>query len=86
LLRAVESFGRKKIDAGYWFAIQVVSLIIPADVANPRLEEALGFLKGPEFIPDDSQPARVEFNGSFHFRFSTPRTRVQVQAAPPKGL
>ena len=27
-----------------------------------RLEEALQFLKGPDFIPAKSQPARVEFH------------------------
>jgi Alpha/beta hydrolase family len=37
------------------------------------LEEALQFLKGPEFIADESHPARVEFDGPRDFRFSTPR-------------
>jgi pimeloyl-ACP methyl ester carboxylesterase len=37
------------------------------------LEEALQFLKGPDFVSTDNQPARVEFNGSLHFRFPTPR-------------
>ena len=37
-------------------------LMPPADGRNPRLEEALQFLKGPDFIPAESQPARVEFN------------------------
>ena len=43
---------------------------------NPRLEEALKFLKGPDFIPAESQPARVEFypdESGLHFRFPTPR-------------
>jgi len=56
-----------------WSAIQAVALMMPANVANLRLEEALGYLKGPEFIPDDSQPAQVEFNGSLHSRFPTLR-------------
>ena len=56
-----------------WSAIQVVALMMPADAYNPRLEEALQFLKGPDFVPTDSQPAQVEFNGSLHFRFPTPR-------------
>ena len=57
-----------------WSAIQAVTLMMPSDFTQPpRLEEALEFLKGPEFIPDDSQPAQVEFNGSLHFRFPTPR-------------
>jgi pimeloyl-ACP methyl ester carboxylesterase len=56
-----------------WSAIQAVALMMPAKAYNPRLEEALQFLKGPNFVPTDSQPARVEFNGSLHFRFPTPR-------------
>ena len=35
-----------------WLAIQAVTLIMPAQAADPRLEEALAFLNGPEFIPD----------------------------------
>lgn len=56
-----------------WSAIQAVTLMMPADEANLRLEEALQFLKGPDFIPADSQPAQVEFNGPRNFHFSTPR-------------
>jgi len=57
-----------------WLAIQAVTVMTPPDnMQPPRLEEALQLLKGPDFIPTDSQPARVEFNGSLHFRFPTPR-------------
>ena len=56
-----------------WSAIQVMTLMMPANEHNPRLEEAIQFLKGPDFVPTDSQPAQVEFNGSLHFRFPTPR-------------
>jgi pimeloyl-ACP methyl ester carboxylesterase len=56
-----------------WSAIQTVVLMTPADACDPRLEEALQFLNGPDFVPKDSQPAQVEFNGSLHFRFPTPR-------------
>jgi pimeloyl-ACP methyl ester carboxylesterase len=57
-----------------WSAIQVLTMRRrPSDGRNPRLEEAVQFLKGPEFIPTESQPARVEFNGPLHFRFPTPR-------------
>ena len=46
-----------------WLAIQVLPMLCPRDdERNPRLEEALHFLKGPDFIPAESQPARVEFN------------------------
>ncbi len=60
-----------------WSAIQAVSLMIPPDCMDrPRLEEALELLKGPEFIRDDSQAARVEFDpdgSGLHFRFASPR-------------
>jgi pimeloyl-ACP methyl ester carboxylesterase len=60
-----------------WSAFQfAASLISSSDGQNSRLEEALKFLKGPDFIPVESQPARVEFDGGnagLHFRFPTPR-------------
>src|ERR1039458_6411002 len=57
-----------------WLAIQAVTVMGPPDsMQPPRLEEALEFLKGPEFIPGDSQPAQVEFNGPRDFCFPTPR-------------
>jgi dienelactone hydrolase len=60
-----------------WSAIQAVSVMIPSDhMQQPRLEEALEFLKGPEFISHDSQPARLEFDpkeSGTQFRFPSPR-------------
>jgi hypothetical protein len=58
-----------------WLAIQHVALREPANAFrhNSRLEEALQFLKSPEFIPADSQPAQVECNGLRDFHFPTPR-------------
>jgi dienelactone hydrolase len=60
-----------------WSAIQILTLRMPPpDGRNPRLEEALQFLKGPDFIPAESQPAQVEFDSEksgLHFRFPTPR-------------
>src|SRR4030095_7828068 len=38
-----------------------------------RLEEALDFLNGPDFIPAASDPARIEFDGPRNFKFPTPR-------------
>src|SRR5436305_4355908 len=38
-----------------------------------KLEEALEFLNGPDFIPVASDPARIEFNGPRRFEFPTPR-------------
>ena len=40
---------------------------------NWKLEEAIEFLNGPDFIPAASDPARIEFDGPRHFKFSTPR-------------
>src|SRR4026208_2342003 len=56
-----------------WSAIQIMTLMMPANQDNPRLEEAVQFLNGPDFVPTDSQPAQVEFKGRLHFRFPTPR-------------
>ena len=57
-----------------WSAVQALSLLELNNTGqNPRLEEALQFLKGPDFIPADSQPAPLEFNGPLHFHFPPPR-------------
>src|SRR5882724_9391309 len=58
-----------------WLAVQASTLKLPANFYrnNPRLEEALEFLNGPEFIPNESHPARIEFSGPRDFRFPTPR-------------
>src|SRR6266496_744440 len=56
-----------------WSSIQVMTLMMPANEYDWRLEESLRFLRGPGFVPTDSQPAQVEFSGPLHFRFPTPR-------------
>jgi pimeloyl-ACP methyl ester carboxylesterase len=56
-----------------WSAIQAATLMMPAEPNDWRLEEALEFLQGPDFVPADSQPAQVEFNGHRDFRFPTPQ-------------
>jgi pimeloyl-ACP methyl ester carboxylesterase len=56
-----------------WSAIQLMTLMMPAKEYDWRLEEALRFLKSSDFVPTDSQPAQVEFNGPLHFRFPTPQ-------------
>jgi dienelactone hydrolase len=46
------------------------------DARTLRMEETIRFLKTPDFIPGESQPAQVEFNparSERHFFFSTPR-------------
>ena len=46
-----------------WFdgsVVQLGYLMQPAvDESNPRLQEAIDFLNGPDFIPADSQPAQL---------------------------
>jgi hypothetical protein len=46
------------------------------NVPNAKLAEALKFLNGPDFIPSESEPAKIEFNcdkPGVHFKFPTPR-------------
>jgi pimeloyl-ACP methyl ester carboxylesterase len=58
-----------------WSAIQIVATMMPANAfgTHTKLEEAIEFLNGRDFAPNDSQPAQVEFDDSLHFRFPTPR-------------
>jgi pimeloyl-ACP methyl ester carboxylesterase len=60
-----------------WSAIQLVALMKPSDsMQQPRLDEGIKFLEGPQFIPDESQPAQVEFEPGkpgIHFRFPSPQ-------------
>lgn len=56
-----------------WLSMQAATLMMPANDLNSKLEEAIQFLKGPDFIHSESQPAQVEFNGALNFTFPTPR-------------
>jgi dienelactone hydrolase len=60
-----------------WCAIQATSRRVPdTDIRSLRLEQAVQFLKGPDFIATESKPAQMEFNpnnSGLHFRFPTPR-------------
>jgi dienelactone hydrolase len=56
-----------------WSAIQLLTLMAPVDDLGSKLEEAVQFLNGPDFVHAESSPAQVEFNGSIHFTFPTPR-------------
>jgi pimeloyl-ACP methyl ester carboxylesterase len=58
-----------------WAALQVANSIGLRHAPKPewRLEEALEFLNGPDFIPVASDSAQIEFDGPRHFRFPTPR-------------
>jgi hypothetical protein len=60
-----------------WSAIQMLVRMPHANGGSPQLEEALQFLKAPDFITDNSQPAQVTFDPhsarAGRFRFPTPR-------------
>src|SRR3954468_11894309 len=58
-----------------WSALQMAGAVV--GLKHPpkpkwKLEEALDFLNGPDFIPAASDAARIEFDGPRHFRFPTP--------------
>ena len=60
-----------------WAALQVVFAFwlrsVSMSQSTWKLEEALEFLNGPDFIPAASDPAQIEFHGPRHFKFPTPR-------------
>jgi dienelactone hydrolase len=59
-----------------WSVIQMASVVVGlrhAPKPKWKLEEALEFLNGPDFLPAASEPARMEFDGPRHFKFPTPR-------------
>ena len=60
-----------------WAAIQVLSRRIPSTGSGGlRIDEALEFLNGTNFIPAQSEPAQIEFDAGepeSHFHFPTPR-------------
>jgi hypothetical protein len=41
------------------------------DPSKWKLAEALAFLNGPDFIPDASDPAQIQFDGPRNFTFPT---------------
>ena len=58
----------------FWWTLRLKSVRQwRLEAAKSRLEEALRFLNGPDFIPIESVPAQVDFSDSLHFRFPTPR-------------
>ena len=63
-----------------WSALQVVFAFWLRSVSTSKwkLEEALEFLNGPDFIPAASDPAQIEFDGPRHFKFSTPGLASRV--------
>ncbi|HVM61652.1 MAG TPA: hypothetical protein VMV72_12385 [Verrucomicrobiae bacterium] len=58
-----------------WSALQMAYVVAPlrrAPRPKWKLEEALEFLNGPDFIPAASDPAQIEFDGPRDFKFPTP--------------
>jgi hypothetical protein len=58
-----------------WSVLQMAYVVAPlrhAPRPKWKLEEALEFLNGPDFIPAASEPAQIEFDGPRHFQFPTP--------------
>jgi Alpha/beta hydrolase domain containing 18 len=59
-----------------WSALQMVTAVVGlrhAPEPKWQLEEALELLNGPNFIPAESDPALIAFEGPRHFKFPTPR-------------
>ena len=59
-----------------WSVLQLAYAVVGlrhAPKPKWKLEEALEFLNGPDFIPAASDSARIEFVGPRHFRFPTPQ-------------
>jgi pimeloyl-ACP methyl ester carboxylesterase len=63
-----------------WYALQFFWAIrlksVPKwniNAEKSKLDEALQFLNGPDFIPAENHPAQVEFNGPKRFGFPTPK-------------
>src|SRR3954466_14807328 len=56
-----------------WSSMQAAVLMMPANDLDSKLEEAIQFLNGPDFIPTESQSAQIDLKGSFHFTFPTAR-------------
>ena len=66
-----------------WSVLQIGYAMLPQcvcrEAANERdlkLEQAVQFLNGPDFIPAESQPAQLDFGADAsggRFRFPTPR-------------
>jgi hypothetical protein len=41
----------------------------PVNDRDLKLEKAVEFLTGPDFIPAESKPAQLEFTSSIHFKW-----------------
>ena len=60
-----------------WSVLQFTSVRRPPVSGQAAgLEEALKLVDGPDFIPAESYPAQIEFDGPLQFRFPSPRPGV----------
>jgi pimeloyl-ACP methyl ester carboxylesterase len=58
----------------FWWALRLRSVRKwHLDAASSKLDDALQFLNWADFIPVESHPAQVVFNGAKHFTFPTPQ-------------
>jgi hypothetical protein len=73
-----------------WSALQVAYVVAPLrDAPKPKckLEEAFGFLNGPDFIPAASNAAQIEFDGLRQFKFPTAkRSHAKWEGVAPAKL
>ena len=59
-----------------WYSLQVAAIlpsIRKCARGDSKLTEAIEFLNGPNFIPAESNPAKLEFTSNIHFKFPSPR-------------
>lgn len=59
-----------------WYALQTFAVLRSArkpKVPDSKLAEGLEFLNGPNFIPAESKPAKLQFTSKIHFTFPSPR-------------
>ena len=78
-----------------WSVLQICYAMLPQSVwresANERdlkLEQAVQFLNGPDFIPAESQPAQLDFGpdapgGRFHFPTPRPSSFAENNIVQP---
>jgi dienelactone hydrolase len=66
-----------------WFGIQALSVRMSRlDNRNPRVEQAVQFVSGPDFIPAESRSAKLEFKperNRLHFQYPSPRPSGYAQ-------
>jgi pimeloyl-ACP methyl ester carboxylesterase len=57
-----------------WYLLKFVTLRWPPNNSrDPQIDDALQFLRGPDFRPTAIPPAQVQFIGPLDFTFPTPR-------------